>query len=152
VNVWCSLTGDQLTGPFVLEQCLNADNYLNLIMNKLPLLIENMPLETRHRTFFKHNGVPSHLVKLHLTWISPTWFFLWGLMKEMYRTKVHMKEEICVRLWCCCVHVRIPTNGPTSSELVWKEQGCALKTMADILNCYKLYCIRYNNKFIWLIL
>jgi hypothetical protein len=32
----------------------------SFLMNKLMLLMEEMPLETQHGIFFKHNGVPPH--------------------------------------------------------------------------------------------
>jgi hypothetical protein len=53
VNVCCDLIG-----AFVLEQCLTADNYLNFLVNELPLLMEEVPLETRHGIFSQHSGVP----------------------------------------------------------------------------------------------
>jgi hypothetical protein len=46
VNVCCGLIGDQLTGPFVVEQRLIADKYLDFLKNELPLLMEDTPLET----------------------------------------------------------------------------------------------------------
>jgi hypothetical protein len=45
----------------VLEQCVIADKYLNFLTRELLLLMEDMPLETRHRTF-QHNGVLHILV------------------------------------------------------------------------------------------
>jgi hypothetical protein len=61
VNVWCHLIGDQLTGAFVLQQHLTADDYLNFLMNELLLLMEDVPLETRCRIFFLHSEVPPYL-------------------------------------------------------------------------------------------
>jgi hypothetical protein len=102
----------------MLEQCVTADNYLKFLTNELPLLMEDVPLETRHRTFFQHNEMPLHFGQVvaymnhcyknnrighhhPIPWmqISPELtmldFTLWGLMKEMtYRTKVHMREEL----------------------------------------------------------
>jgi hypothetical protein len=54
VNVWYSLIE-----PFVLEQHLTVDNYLNF---KLALLMEDVLLETRHGSFFEHDGAPALLV------------------------------------------------------------------------------------------
>jgi hypothetical protein len=39
---------------------LTVDNYQIFLMNKLPLLMENVPVETRHRILFQQNVVSPH--------------------------------------------------------------------------------------------
>jgi hypothetical protein len=56
----CSLIGDQLIGPFMLEQHLTAGNYLNFLMNELLLLMEVVSLEIRCGIFFQQDGAPLH--------------------------------------------------------------------------------------------
>jgi hypothetical protein len=51
VNVWCGLIGS-----FELEQHLTAVDYLNILTNELPLLMEDVPLETKREIFFQHDG------------------------------------------------------------------------------------------------
>jgi hypothetical protein len=116
VDVRCSMIGGQLTGPSMFERL--TDNYLNFSMNKLPLLMEDMPLQTRCRILYQHNEVAPHFVHQVAPFLSrvtktldwPSWsnnlaerfldltpddIFLWDQMKEMaYRTKVHIKEDL----------------------------------------------------------
>jgi hypothetical protein len=51
VNVGCGLVE-----TFILKQLLTAANYMYFITDKLSLLMENVPLETRLRMFFQHDG------------------------------------------------------------------------------------------------
>jgi hypothetical protein len=44
--VWRGVTGDQLNGPYIFLQHLTGDIYVNLWQDKLPALLENVPLQT----------------------------------------------------------------------------------------------------------
>jgi hypothetical protein len=63
VNVWCDWIGNQLTGPFLLEQRLTADNYLNFLTKEFPRSMEDVPLEKRRGIFLKHDRPPPHFVR-----------------------------------------------------------------------------------------
>jgi hypothetical protein len=102
----------------VLEQRLTTDNYLNFLTNELPLLVEEVPLETRRAIIFQQDGAPPHFGQVTaylnqryenrwigrlgpITWppifpdLIPLHLFLWDVMKDMtYRTKVQARGEL----------------------------------------------------------
>jgi len=47
INVWCGVIGDQLIALYIFPQCLTGDIYANFLEDKLPALLENVPLQTR---------------------------------------------------------------------------------------------------------
>jgi hypothetical protein len=46
VNMWCDVIGDQLIGPYIFPQCLTGNIYTNVLQDKLPALLKNVPLQT----------------------------------------------------------------------------------------------------------
>jgi hypothetical protein len=54
------MIGNLLIGPFALEQHLTASNYLNFLKNELPLLMEDVSLETKRGIFLQHDEAPPH--------------------------------------------------------------------------------------------
>jgi hypothetical protein len=44
--MWCSVTGDQLIGPYIIPQHLMGDIYANFLQDELPPLLEKIPLQT----------------------------------------------------------------------------------------------------------
>ena len=47
VNVWVGVLGDQIIGPFIFNETLNGERYLDFLTHQLPLLLEDVPLEIR---------------------------------------------------------------------------------------------------------
>lgn len=60
VNVWCGILGNKIIGPFIWNEPLRGENYLNFLRNNLPVLLEDVPLETRRTMFLQHDGCPAH--------------------------------------------------------------------------------------------
>ena len=58
VNVWCAVLDGQLIGPFILEGCLTGEAYLRFLQEKLPRLLEDVPLKKRGRIYLQHDGAP----------------------------------------------------------------------------------------------
>ena len=108
VNVWCGLVGDQLIGPyFFTEGPLNGERYLLFLQETLPSLLEDVPLHTRLRLWFQHDGCPAHNARavsrfldrqFATRWIgnqslipwparspdlTPMDFYLWGYVKNI---------------------------------------------------------------------
>jgi hypothetical protein len=112
----------------------------HFLTNELLLLMEDVPLETKHGIFAQHK-VPPHFgqVTAYLNQCyenvcighhSPIlWpprspdltlldFLLWGLIKEMtYWTKVHTRGIPALGYGWCCLHTRTPWNNSTGSKL-----------------------------------
>jgi hypothetical protein len=58
VNVWCGVTGEQLTGPYIFLQYLTGDTYAISLQDKLPTVLENVPVQTR-QMYYQHDGARS---------------------------------------------------------------------------------------------
>lgn len=107
VNVWCGIIGGKIIGPYIFDETLNGNVYLNFLRDQLPLLLEDVDLETRRNMFFQHDGCPAHFaidVRNYLDFRYPgKWigrgsmfgwparspdltcldFYLWGRLKDM---------------------------------------------------------------------
>lgn len=123
INVWCGLIGRHLIGPYFYEGTLTGQRYLDFLQNKLPELLEDVPLQVRRNMWFQLDGAPCHTARpvqnylnIHFEdrWIgiggtltfpprspdlTPLDFFLWGTLKqEVYKTKSnnidHLREKI----------------------------------------------------------
>lgn len=123
LNVWGGIIGEYVVGPYFFDGHLNAEMYLDFLVNQLPVLLEEVPLRIRQRMWFLHDGAPVHsnqLINGELDerfpgrWIgrngpvrwpprSPDFnkmdSFLWGHIKnEVYKvpptTRNDMKERI----------------------------------------------------------
>lgn len=123
INVWAGLIGDQLIGPVVLPATLTSRDFLNLLTEQLPELLENIPLATRRTMYVQMDGCPAHwaiIVRNYLNqtypdrWIgrdgpvgwparspdmTPLDYFFWGEMKQrVYRTVVTTQAELHDRI------------------------------------------------------
>ena len=69
VNVWCGILGNKIIGPYFFEQALTGNIFLNFLRNQLPVLLEDISLQTRRNMFFQLDGCPAHFsvnVQQHL--------------------------------------------------------------------------------------
>ena len=97
--------GNQIIGPHIFEASLNADMYLHFLEEKLPELLEEVPLATRSNLIYQHDGAPAHFSKTVTSWLNdhfankwigrngptkwpprspdltPLDFYLWGRLK-----------------------------------------------------------------------
>jgi len=117
VNVWCGVIGDQLIGSYIFPQHLTGDIYFNFLQDKLPALLENVPLQTRRQMYYQHDGAQPHfsqVVRQYLnhkflnwwigrggtqnwpprsTYLNPLDYHVWVYMKGMvYAHKVNTRE------------------------------------------------------------
>ena len=60
VNVWCGILGDKVIGPYITDGTLTGAKYRNFLTEELPLLLEDVPFETRSQTWYQHDGCPAH--------------------------------------------------------------------------------------------
>ncbi|KAE9542292.1 hypothetical protein AGLY_003419, partial [Aphis glycines] len=60
INIWCGLVGNTLLGPHELPARLNGQGFLHFIMNNLPVLLENVPLEVQETMWFMLDDAPPH--------------------------------------------------------------------------------------------
>lgn len=60
INVWGGIIGSRLIGPYFFDENLNGAVYLNFLRNNLNILLEDVPLLTRRRMWYQHDGAPPH--------------------------------------------------------------------------------------------
>ena len=107
LNVWAGIIGGRVIGPIFYDQNLNGRLYLDILVNQVPPLLEDIPLDIRASMWFQQDGAPAHRgndIKRFLNdtypnrWIgitspcrefpprspdlTPLDFFLWGYVKE----------------------------------------------------------------------
>ncbi|XP_074032655.1 uncharacterized protein [Leptinotarsa decemlineata] len=126
INVWAGVIGRSLVGPHILPDNLNGQNYLEFMINDLPMLLYDAEvpiLDTDRPITFQQDGCPAHWavsVREHLNrcfpsnWIgrdgpipwparspdlTPLDFFVWGRVKELvYTTEITTREELLQRI------------------------------------------------------
>lgn len=123
INLWTGIINGQIIGPFELPAILNADIYLDFLVNTLPGLLEDVPQEIRNEMWLQNDGCPAHYavrVREHLNttypdrWIgrlgpilwpprspdlNPLDFFYWGCIKEkVYSEAISSVEELRARI------------------------------------------------------
>lgn len=121
INVWAGILGNQVIGPHILPNRVNANNFLLFLTDNLQDLLEEVPLATRAEMWFQMDGAPPHYgiavrrwLKIPLRWIgqggpvawparspdlNPLDFFLWGYIKEkVYQTPVQNISELEERI------------------------------------------------------
>lgn len=123
-NVWGGIIGNQLLGPHFFAGNLNGDMYLQFLQNDLPELLEDVPLQTRRRMWFLHDGATPHYARVVTDflntmfpnrWIgrngavhwparspdlTPLDFYLWGHVKTLVygRSKPNTRQELVERI------------------------------------------------------
>jgi hypothetical protein len=63
-----------LIGPFILEDRMAGQNYLEFLQNELPGQLDNILLATRIVMYFQQDGSPPHYIQLvmqHLNYTFP---------------------------------------------------------------------------------
>ncbi|GJQ84008.1 hypothetical protein Trydic_g10475 [Trypoxylus dichotomus] len=60
VNVWLGILNGALVGPFILPSLLTGKRYLYFLINTLPELLENVPLNIRRDMWLFHDGTYPH--------------------------------------------------------------------------------------------
>lgn len=123
LNVWVGLLGDTIIGPYIYEDNLNADRYLNFLRTFFTDFLDNLPLNRLNTIWFQQDGAPPHnagRVRECLSemfpnrvianngderWparspdLSPLDYFLWGTMKnKIYKTLPADVDELRQRI------------------------------------------------------
>jgi len=60
INIWCGLIRSNIIGPFVLPNRLTSNLYLKFLREKLPKLLEDVPLQRRVNMLIQQDGAPPH--------------------------------------------------------------------------------------------
>lgn len=123
LNVWCGILNGRIIGPFFFERRLSGENYLEFLINDLPILLEDIPIQNRLDMWYQQDGCPPHFaanVRHYLDaafpdrWIgrgsifpwparSPDLtvldFYLWGRIKDLvFKTRPTTPEDMKDRI------------------------------------------------------
>lgn len=123
INVWAGIIGNRLVGPVIFPNRLTAQDYLNFLQNELAGLLEDIPLRTRLRMYYQHDGAPAHFGHTVKNWLNEhfpnrwigrggpvTWpprspdlnpldYFFWGHMCNLiYATEINSREDLLDRI------------------------------------------------------
>jgi len=84
INVWCGLFNGKLLSPYFYDGILTGGRYLDFIVNKLPLMFEDVSLAMRENLYFQQDGAPAHnaiIVRQYLNQIFPNrWIGTYGVI------------------------------------------------------------------------
>lgn len=117
-NVWCGVIGSNFIGPYIFEETLTGEKYLQFLRNQFRDLLDNVDLQTRSMLqWYQHDGAPPHnhiLVRNHLdmtfpnAWIGRNgaiaWparspdlsvldFFVWGTLKNIVYKRTYQSSH-----------------------------------------------------------
>lgn len=123
LNTWCGIIGNQIIGPHFFEGNLNGEMYNEFLLEVLPNLLAEVPIEVRNNMWFQHDGAPAHFaVNVRQTlnqqypeqWIgrggpvnfparSPDLtcldYYLWGRLKDLvYKDRPTTREDMMHRI------------------------------------------------------
>jgi len=62
--VWCGIVNSYLVGPYFFEQNVNGQNFLELLRDHLPNLLEDVDLQTRQRMWIQLDGAAPHYTRI----------------------------------------------------------------------------------------
>lgn len=150
VNVWCGIIGRHLIGPYFYEGVLNGEVYLNFLVNHLPGLLENVPLQLRRNMFLQQDGAPPHNCRIvfdylnthfpnhwigthgPVSWppqspdLTPDDFFLWGTLKNsVYKSRCNNIEELKQKIIDACNNISVDTlYAVTNREVRRRLEKC----------------------------
>ena len=121
--MWCGDIDDQLTGPYIFQQRLAGNIYTHVLQDELPVLLENVPLQTRRQMYYQHDEASPHVSqvfrqylnhKVPNRWIgrggtqnwsppspdvNPLDYHVWGYMKTVvYGHTLNTREELLQRI------------------------------------------------------
>jgi len=124
INIWAGIIGGTLIGPFELPRILNGAEYLHFLINSLPGLLEDVPLQTRQGMYFLQDGAPPHCTQAvreelnrqypnrwigsrgaPISWparspdLNPLDFYLWGQLKDLvYSVPINDEDHLRARI------------------------------------------------------
>ena len=117
LTVWCGMTSEQVTGPFVMRDTMNGERYLNMLQEKVWPIVSSW--DNSDRLIFMQDGAPPHFSRDVQEWLNnnftgrwigrrgaidwparspdltPCDFFLWGWAKEqVYKENPQTIDEL----------------------------------------------------------
>lgn len=123
VNIWCGIIGNTVIGPTILPNRLNAQNYLQFLVENAPIILDEVPLNVINRVIYQQDGAPAHFGVNVRNWLddnypgrwigrnepidwpprspdlTPLDFNVWGFLKEdVYAVQIDSYEQLIHRI------------------------------------------------------
>lgn len=133
LNVWCGILNGYLIGPYFFNENVDGFNFLELLRDHLPALLEDVDLDTRQRMWIQLDGAPPHFALIVRDFLNQTYpnrwigrggpiawparspdltspdFYLWGYLKNVvYEQQPTTREDMMERIRTACRN--IPRN------------------------------------------
>lgn len=123
INLWCGVIGNTLIGPTILPDRLNAQNYLQFLIDNAPIVLDEVPLNVRNRVIYQQDGAPAHFSQIVRNWLNanyagrwigrngpiawpprspdltPLDFYIWGFLKgDVYAVEIKTHRQLLNRI------------------------------------------------------
>lgn len=123
VNVWAGMCGNIILGPYIFNENLNGELYLQFLSTEFQAYLAEIPLALLRNLWFQQDGAPPHNTlrvrgflnnEFPQKWIgnrgvvewparspdlSPLDFYLWGALKNsIYKTEINSREELIIKI------------------------------------------------------
>lgn len=94
VNVWAGVVNNRFVGPFIFEQSINSQRYLDFLRNHLDRLFnesmgvadaEDLPLDLRQNFHYMHDGAPAHRTQAVTEFLNTKFGGKWLGFNSPYR-------------------------------------------------------------------
>ena len=60
INIWCAIYNNKLIGPIFYDGILTGARYLQLLLNIMPIFLQNFLVIYLRNVWFEHDGAPAH--------------------------------------------------------------------------------------------
>lgn len=74
INVWAGMVGNNILGPFFLEDNLTAELYLQLLQERIVPAVNNLGIEN---VWYQHDGAPCHSARIVSEYLNNTFPGRW---------------------------------------------------------------------------
>lgn len=153
VNVWCGILGNRIIGPFIFNNHLNGESYLDFLQNDLPILLEEVPLDIRRSLWYQHDGCPAHFSQRVRDFLDTSYpnrwigrgslfpwpprspdltvldFYLWGRLKDIvYQTRPTTRENMIERIQSAITTISPAEIETAVSSNVERINSCILQS------------------------
>ena len=103
VNVWGGIQGNTLIGPFIFEDKMRRSTYLTFVVDMVPPILDDVPLQLRRHQWYQLDGAPAHFTLPVRQWLdhhfSGRWFGRGGLVA--WSARFPDQTQLDFFLWGC---------------------------------------------------
>ena len=150
VNVWCGILNSRIIGPYFFEGNLTGQRNLHFLQTVLVDLPSDIPLRTRRRIYYQHDGCPAHNAAIVTTYLDRTFpgrwigrsgpfpwparspdltpldYFLWGYLKHTmnagFNDPVTSPDDLRRRITNACREIN-PASLSLACNETWRQRA-----------------------------